>query len=151
MAKRKKKTKTKAPTTYTGTLSLFQANVESLFCTRRGTLRRGTENGMTSRTVREILADEWLDQFKDETTYEQRVSSALSGLQKRLLMIRHKEPAIFGYFRHEGTPLWYIAKYPQRPDEVLDIINIYNRRSDRALHMIALIEAVRERIDRLKG
>jgi hypothetical protein len=147
----KKARKPKPPKIYTETFSPFQAAVESLFCTSRGTLRRGTEKGMTSRNVREILAKDWLRQFKDETTYEQRVSAALSGLQRRLLLIRHKSPAIFGYFRHEGTPLWYVAKYPERPGEVLDIINIYNSRSDRALHTIALIEAVQEHIDKLKG
>ena len=147
----------KSPVTYTGTTSTFQAAVESLFCTKKGILRRGTENGMTSKTVRDILRKSWRRVYKDETTYEQRISSGLILLQKRLLTIRHKEPVIFGYFRcqeKEGdkkTPKWDVAKYPERPDEVMDIITTYNRRSRNALRMVGFIKAVRERIDRLKG
>jgi len=138
--------------TYTGSSSPFQASVESLFCTAKGTLKTGTENGLTSQEIREVLRPQWARAFKDETTYEQRISSALIGLQRRLLVIRHKEPAIFGYYRpFASAPIWYVARYPRRPDEVMDIINVYNRRSARALHTVALIEAVRERLDRMKG
>ena len=136
---------------YTTTSSPFQTDVESLFCTKRGDLRKGAENGWTSRDIGRTLADKWMDNFKDETTYYMRISSALSGLQNRLLLIRTKFPAIFGYFRCHGTPFWYVAKYPERPHEVMDIISVYDRRSNKALHTIALIESVKEYIDRSRG